>query len=380
MSEPSEDLERHLPDEATPVDVPEEFVPSFEFGFHDKGWSEDQWHNLLNTLVEGGVGSWKEVTALVLGHLNPSQVGTSLASSDGFKRKYGKGNTMRVVMEWVYSQTGRCADCGTRLELQADHIKGREEYDDPLDADFIENMTLRCRRCNVVRRPSHEFGGLTFLTAEAALMWILLVLRPRTIDDYIRMCRLYGMTMSDIRMQEAWAMAHWLARAEPPAFGIEKDEESVYDLLLWPDNAVTRCDVGTVVPDGVQRIYTSVSGAGFLGFLTGQDDGRLKLHEQHIGFIPFSTYELGARPPQALCIRYTPPDRTNSSPQRISDLPPRNCKLLSYTVRTPEQSFRLTSRVNRSVQEELPPNAPSQGRLVKTKLPSADVVLIVSPV
>ncbi len=142
---------------------------------------------------------------------------------------------MKVVMEWVYRQTDRCADCGTRLELQADHIRGKESYADPLDADFIENMILRCRRCNVVRRPSHEFGGLTFLTAEAALMWILFILRPRTLDDYVRMCRLYGMTMSDIRMQEAWAMAHWLARADPPAYGIENDNASFYDLLLWPD-------------------------------------------------------------------------------------------------------------------------------------------------
>jgi hypothetical protein len=31
--------------------------------------------------------------------INPSQVGTSLASSKGFKRKYGKGNTMKIVME-----------------------------------------------------------------------------------------------------------------------------------------------------------------------------------------------------------------------------------------------------------------------------------------
>ena len=61
--------------------------------------------------------------------------------------------------------------CRLRLkvsELQADHINGRESFKDPLDADYIENMTLRCRRCNVIRRPSHEFGGLTFLTATRA--------------------------------------------------------------------------------------------------------------------------------------------------------------------------------------------------------------------
>ena len=203
-------------------------------------------------------------------------------------------------------------------------------------------------------------------------------MRPRTIDDYIRMCRLYGMTMSDIRMQEAWAMAHWLARAEPPAFGIEKDEESVYDLLRWGDSAVRRCDAGAVVPDDAQAIYRGVSGDGFLGFLTRQADGRLKLHEQPIASIPFSTYELGARPPQALCIRYTPPDRTNGAPQRILDLPPRNCELLSHAIRTPQQVFRLTSRTNAAVMQDLPANAPVYGRLVSTRVAAADVVLIAS--
>ena len=54
--------------------------------------------------------------------------------------------------------------------------------------------------------------------------------------------------MSYIRMQEAWAMALWLARAEPPAYGIENDEASSYDLLLWPDSAITRSDVDKAVP------------------------------------------------------------------------------------------------------------------------------------
>lgn len=296
MSDPQE-ADQHFPDEATPGEAPKPAIPTPEFGLHDRTWSEEQWLALLKTLVESGVGSWKEITALVLGHLNPSQVGTSLASSKGFKRKYGKGNTMKIVMEWVYQQTGRCADCGSRLELQADHIKGRETYHDPLDADFIENIILRCRRCNVIRRPSHEFGGLTFLTAEAALMWILLVIRPRTLYDFIKMCRLYGMTMSDIRMQEAWAMAHWLARAEPPAYGIENDEASSYDLLLWPDAAITRTDTNRPLPERTTRVYADVPGKAVLGFITLRPDGRMRIYEQSIASIPFSTYDLGSLPP-----------------------------------------------------------------------------------
>jgi len=117
---------------------------------------------------------------------------------------------MRAVIQWHFKQTGKCADCGTRLELQADHVITREAKGD--DADRLENMTLRCRRCNVIRRPSHKHGGKTFLTAEAALMWILFVKRPGTYQEFESMCREYGMTMANIRFQEAWAMAHWLSR------------------------------------------------------------------------------------------------------------------------------------------------------------------------
>jgi hypothetical protein len=302
--------------------------------------------------------------------LNPSQVGTSLASSEGFKRRYGKGNTMQIVMRWAYEQDGRCADCGTRLELQADHIQGREQYQDPLDADFIENMTLRCRRCNVIRRPSHEYGGLTFLTAEAALMWILLVIRPRTVRDFIRMCRLYGMTMSDIRMAEAWSMAHWLARAEPPAYGIEDDEHSVYDLVLWPDSAVTRVDAGAALPEGAVRIYESVPGAASLVFVAAHRDGRIRYHAQPLSIIPFSTYELGIRPPQALCILYSPPDRENGRPQQISDLPPRGTTLIAHQVKLLGQTAYIETVVDGlagAVRESLAP-APPHGRMLRTRL------------
>ncbi len=66
-------------------------------------------------------------------------------------------------------------------------------------------------RCNVIRRPSHKLGGQTFLTTEAALMWILFVKRPKTYQAFEGLCRAYGLTMAHIRFQEAWAMARWLA-------------------------------------------------------------------------------------------------------------------------------------------------------------------------
>jgi len=356
--------------EATPSEVhvkPTPTPPDPTLGLHDKSWNETKWQELLIQLVDSKIINWREVTSLTLGHLNPSQVGTSLASSTGFKRKYGKGNTMRLVLGWVYAQAGKCMDCGTRLELQADHIQGREGFDDPLDADYIENMTLRCRRCNVVRRPSHVFGGTTFLTAEAALMWILLVVRPRTFKDYTRLCRLYGMTMSEIRMQEAWAMAHWLARSTPPAYGIEDEKTGRYDLLLWNDNAITRIDAGGKLPSGAKVLYPNVRGTDVLGFLE-QTKGYPRAFEYPVAYVPFSTYDLGPREPQALALRYLPPIRKKKKrgPQ-ITHLPPRNSKMLIHGLREEGQDFIFSPARHLGIKAFRLAAASTSGRLVSIK-------------
>lgn len=176
----------------------------------DRNWEEGDWKALLRHLIEAGIVTHKEVASLVLGHLNPSQVGTSIATKKTFRARYPKRKCWEAVRSWHYHQTGKCVDCGTRLELQADHVVPRERIGGK--ADKLENMTLRCRRCNVVRRPSHKQGGLTFLTAESALMWILFTKRPKTYEHFERLCREYGLTMANIRFQEAWAMARWLAK------------------------------------------------------------------------------------------------------------------------------------------------------------------------
>ena len=288
-------------------------VPPSIPGFPDKDsdWSSDQWKSLLEDLVTAGLMSWTGIATLALGHLNPSQVGTSIASRKSFQRHFEKRQTWLNVREWHFEQSGKCADCGTRLELQADHripkeivrdvgkeivetgisdseelmdtivarlnealkpisdeddseelqtngdedipeelqTNGDEDIPEELQtngdedipeellraihvglrdvilagvreprelaevADRLENMVLRCRRCNVVRRPSHKQGGKTFLTSEAALMWILFLKRPETYQEFERECRSYGLTMANIRFQEAWAMARWLQRA-----------------------------------------------------------------------------------------------------------------------------------------------------------------------
>ncbi|PEB33265.1 hypothetical protein COM77_26690 [Bacillus cereus] len=175
----------------------------------DSAWSEQNWKEMIDTLVANELVSYKEIASLVLGHLNPSQVGTSIASKKTFQKHFPPRKTWKAVREWHFHQLGKCHDCGTRLELQADHVIPREVLGD--EADTLGNMTLRCRRCNVVRRPSHKKGGLTFLTAESALMWILFTKKPETYQEYAQLCREYGLTMANIRFEEAWAMAKWLA-------------------------------------------------------------------------------------------------------------------------------------------------------------------------
>ncbi len=176
--------------------------------FPDKDWSEVEWEKFVNQLVEEGLVSRKEIASIVLGQLNPPQVGTQLASNPEVKKNYPKRHTWQPVKKWLYAQSGKCVVCGTRIELQSDHIIPREEHGDSV----LSNYQLLCRRHNVIRRPSHKKGGLTFLTAESALMWLLLFYRPKTYEEYEKICREYGLTMANIRFQEAWAMAIWLNR------------------------------------------------------------------------------------------------------------------------------------------------------------------------
>ena len=181
-----------------------------EFPSKDSDWTEDQWHDLLIYLNEQGLASYKDMASSVLSALNPPQVGTAVATNKNFQAHYPKGKTMQAVMQWFYGREGVCVDCGTHLELQADHIIPKETFADKKDADYLDNLELRCRRCNVIKRPSHKNGGKTYLTAAAALMWLLLRFKPTTYRQYEEICRAYGLTMANIRFHEAWALAVWL--------------------------------------------------------------------------------------------------------------------------------------------------------------------------
>jgi hypothetical protein len=180
-----------------------------------KNWSQDEWRLLVGALVDQKILSWEEVATVVLGELNPPQVGTSLASNKNLQKQYPPRKTWQAVKGWFYAQGGvrlGCRQCGTLLKLEAEHIKDKKQLGK--SADSLDNMQLLCKRCNAMKRPSHKNAGLTHLTAEAGLMWLLFVFQPQSYDEYKKLCRSYGMTMADIRFQEAWAMAEWLKRTK----------------------------------------------------------------------------------------------------------------------------------------------------------------------
>jgi hypothetical protein len=264
-------------------------------------WTEEHWHGLLEQLISQGIVSWREVTSTMLGSINPSQVGTSIASKKTFQSHFEPRKCWAAVRAWHFMQNGRCADCDTRVDLQADHavprefvagvglwagqnfpyilqrdpatvvgsiktqlsgmlvqhnyqgiaetlleslswdlhaalMTGKGTYEEFANvADRLDNMTLRCRRHNVIRRPSHANGGLTFLTAEAGLMWLLFVHRPSNYATFHDLCRAYGLTMANIRFEEAWAMARWLQHEG--LYDIEPTSKYAHVSITSPSNS-----------------------------------------------------------------------------------------------------------------------------------------------
>lgn len=184
--------------------------------FPQPEWSEERWREFVQSMVTDELLTWKEIAVAVCGALNPPQVGTAIASNASFQAKFPPRQTMRNVMEWFYAQNGTCANCGTRLFLEADHIRSKQEFaeaeEDPGEADRLENLQLLCKRCNVIKRPSHALGGLSFAPAQSILIWILREHKPTTKEEFYRLCRGYGLTMANIRFDEAWAFAVWLKK------------------------------------------------------------------------------------------------------------------------------------------------------------------------
>ena len=167
--------------------------------------NEVDWEGLVKSLVNDGIVTDKEVAECVLGALNPMQFGSSIASKAVYQKQYPPRKTFAAALEWALAQSGQCTDCGTRLNLEIDHIIPRRDGGE----DKLSNHTLRCRRCNSSRR--HANGRKTELTTQAALVYVMVTHRPKTYNEYRTLCREYGLTCSDIRIKEGWVLRSWLS-------------------------------------------------------------------------------------------------------------------------------------------------------------------------
>jgi hypothetical protein len=171
---------------------------------------ECDWQKFVEFLVDNCIVTWKEVASTILGAINPPQVGTSVASNKSFQKAFKRRGTWQAVKKWFYRQPFGCRKCGTLVKLEVEHIIAKSEG----GGDTLGNLQLLCKRCNMGKRPSHKKACITPLTTEAALMWILFTEQPDTYEDYEKLCREYGLTMANIRFQEAWAMAEWFSKID----------------------------------------------------------------------------------------------------------------------------------------------------------------------
>ncbi len=184
--------------------------------------------------------------------------------------------------------------------------------------------------------------------------------------------------MADVRMQEAWAMAHWLSRNDPPLYGIEDDENTSYDLLQWPTGTITRTDSGAAIPDHAERLYQNVRGDHSFAFLVIGEDKRKKLFNYPVSWIAFSTYDLGEMPPYALAVRYTPPDRKNGRAQRVTPMPPASLEMVSHAMVAPNEKIMLERTDSLLVGDRTAvPVVNHNGKLLPAKLQTYDLRVVV---
>ena len=76
----------------------------------DSKWTEENWKAVIDYLVRSQLLTYKEIAALTLGHLNPSQVGTSIATKKSFQKHFPRRKCWAAVRQWHFNQAGKCCD------------------------------------------------------------------------------------------------------------------------------------------------------------------------------------------------------------------------------------------------------------------------------
>jgi hypothetical protein len=262
----------------------------------------------------------KLLVPFILGELNPNQVATSIASNKDLPNAE-EGERVSGVIAWLRSQVGSCSICGTTLDLQVDHETPRQDIIEGratvADVANPANYRLRCRRHNSSRR--HKRGGLTHLTTQSALMWLLFEFLPRTPFDFARLGRLYGLSMFAPRFAEAWTMAHWLRTSRQFDFEDSADLSDILShLLLWPDGAMTRRRPEDLRQTGARQSNVMVSSRNHL-IVIATADRKATAFRLPIITVPYSHYFSGRKVTVsvgAVSRDLTPPDLCFNYPSR----------------------------------------------------------------
>ncbi len=92
------------------------------------------------------------------------------------------------------------------MNLTHDHVLPRDLLADR--ADLLENLRFLCYRDNQSRHWEH--GGALELGTAAACIYLLITRKPRTLAALTKLGRDLGLTQSDQRFEETWALAVYL--------------------------------------------------------------------------------------------------------------------------------------------------------------------------
>lgn len=167
--------------------------------------SEEEAQVLLTELISTGIVTWRHVVQKVLQSLQPPQTATHVPQLAGIRERYPPRHRWAPARLWMYAQYGPC-NCGAGLNMTHDHVLPRDLLLDK--ADLLENLRFLCYRCNQSRHWMH--GGKLELGTAAAAIYLLFRYRPRTLKRLTELGRDLGLTQSDQRFEETWALAVYL--------------------------------------------------------------------------------------------------------------------------------------------------------------------------
>lgn len=170
--------------------------------------SESTCRDLVEGLIEAGVITWSDIAEEILQAMQPPQTATHVPQLDGIRELYESRQRWAPSRRWMYAQYGRCGECGALLSMTHDHVLSRDLLGSK--ADYLENLRFLCRRCNQARH--WEKGNILAWGTAAAVQYLLHTESPSTVKELEELGKELGLTQSNQRYEEAWALAVFLSR------------------------------------------------------------------------------------------------------------------------------------------------------------------------